>query len=367
MMQRLKGYVQIWVMACLLAGCSVLDDSLPTEPVMVDLHLAVATAEMAGSASTRADTDYQLPECIGEQIQTVRIVIVRPTGEVECNRYLNMTQATMQTDYYRFRVVANETKTVYLFVNENAQRQNYDGQQVKIVNYNFGTIAEGETFPEAVEKLEVSLSEAYEQLKSGTGKQDVLLPMNERHSVTVTDQEQQKLLFVTRAATKFTYIVTNRSDRPCTLSGIAIDKMARREYYLPQSKISYSYVAVPSGSTDPDAPYNTLGQMDLTNYSVPMVGTNEYYTFTQSVDRTIAAGATVTIDPIYLLEGKFNSYQTTLTINGVEVTAAFPNLGQLPRNTHVVVKAMIDERNHTWEVDLFPYIQSDILAPDFGL
>lgn len=350
-------------------GCGVIDDPLPTEPVMVNLQLSVATAEMAGTASTKAAGDYQLPACDGEKIQTLRVIIVRPSNIVEHNKYYDLTSdPTTQTDYYRFLVVADEIKQIYFIVNEEAQKKGATGSLEKVVKFDFAGIAEGTMFnQEAVEALTISVNEGSDQLRAGETANDVLVPMNERYSVVVGSTDLAETYYVTRVATKFTYIIKNESSTSYTLSNLAINKMASKAYFFPQGEITYKPVS--------DASYNTMGQMDLTNYTVPLQDTNGYYTFSQSYNQAIAGGAEVTLPSIYLLEGRYedtqsgdtqNIYNTTLTINGAELKADFPALEQLPRNTHVVVFVTIKEREHEWQVDVRPYAEKN-LRPGFGI
>ncbi|MBQ8224446.1 MAG: hypothetical protein IJZ86_03715 [Bacteroides sp.] len=365
-MQKVITYILMFLFMGCWAGCEAIDDTLPAEPVMVNLQLSVATAEMAGNASTRA-YDYESPACEGEKIQTLRIIIVRPGYIVEHNKYYDLTTPTTQTGYYQFQVVAEEDKQIYFIVNEMAQKKGTSENLENIVNYNFDGIAEGTTFnKEAIEALSVSVNQGSDQLRSGDTDAGVLIPMNERYTVNVGTTDVTQTYYVTRVATKFTYIIKNTSSFPCTLSNIAINKMASKAYFFPQGEITYTSV-----SDD----YNTLGQMDLTNYAVPLQETNGYYTFSQSYNQTIGGNSEETLSSIYLLEGRYedtqsagtqNKYNTTLTINGAELTAEFPELEQLPRNTHVVVIVTINERSHSWTVDVRPYAEAD-LRPGFGI
>ena len=61
--------------------------------------------------------------------------------------------------------------------------------------------------------------------------------MNERHEIEVGEKDCTFELFVTRAAVKFTYRLTNQGDRDLVLTGLTIDKMARKEYYLPHGAV----------------------------------------------------------------------------------------------------------------------------------
>lgn len=131
--------------------------------------------------------------------------------------------------------------------------------------------------------------------------------------------------------------------------------MARREYYLPK-----------------DTKYNE--NKEITEYAVPTIGSNEYYTFERKENIKLPVGQEITLDPIYLLEGKYTdpggdprNYRMSISLDkGVVLSDYFPDLSYLPRNTHVVVKIIINDNQVDWQVDLEPYGEV-VLKPDFGL
>ena len=351
------------LVVCVLAGCRA-DNGFPVEQETVLLQLSVATSEMSGAAGSRANTDYQYPSCEGEQIQTLRIIIVRPNLVVEHNKFFDLTQPTLETDYYEFKVLAGEEKKIYLIANEKAERlSSQEGQtKVSVVEYNFNNITEGALFPtQDINELTIKLGGNSEQLKYGDNKGDILVPMSECHIVPVENVNMNKLLFVTRLATKFTYHITNKSSKPCKLTQLKVGKMANEEYFFPHGKISYTAVG---------DDYNTLGQMDLSNYEVPLIDTNGYYEYTQDLNETLSVNEIKNIPAFYLLEGKYpgeEGYYTSITVNGENLeNKALENVKQLPRNTHVVVNITINDKEVNWEVDVFPYVGVD-LNPSFGL
>ena len=118
------------------------------------------------------------------------------------------------------------------------------------------------------------------------------------------------------------------------------------------------------------------GGMLIENYEVPMVGNNEYYEFQKDCSISVAAGSEVKIAPFFLLEGKYTdgnsggkNYSTTLTINGLDYFEYLPDLSQLPRNTHAVVRATFSKNNIdltvSVTVEVLPYGEV-ILEPGFG-
>lgn len=352
------------LVVCVLAGCRT-DNGFPVEQETVLLQLSVATSEMSGAAGSRAeDTDYQYPSCAGEQIQTLRIIIVRPNLVVEHNKFFDLTQPTLQTGYHEFKVLAGEEKMIYLIANENAMRlsSQLGKTTVPVVDYNFNNIVEGAPFPtQPINNMTIGLGGNSEQLKHGAEEHDILVPMSECHTVQVGNENQENILFVTRLATKFTYHITNKSSKSCNLTQLRVGKMANEAYFFPHGEIIY---------TEVKDSYNTLGQMDLSEYEVPQIATNGYYEYTQDLNETLSVNQTINIPAFYLLEGKYpgkEGYYTSITVNGENLeNKALENVKQLPRNTHVVVNITINDKEVNWEVDVFPYI-GVVLEPGFGL
>ena len=358
-------YAVIWMCLALLAsGCSR-STEIPSEdrPFLVNLELGVALSDVAVpvlASATRVSPDA-LPANDDEKMRTLRIVIVRPDGTVEANRFVKPSVALVYDRMERFKVMGRERKRVYLFVNEgNTVVETVDGATVstggRLSDY-LSAIEVGAPFPtDELASLVVRLEGDSSQL---TGA----LPMNESHEIEVEATDCSFELFVTRAAVKFTYRITNQYAEDLVLTGLSIDKLARREYYMPHGT---EYVD------------NEEGIKEIVRYdAVPA----EYYTFVYAdeaiPDKGIALprGKTVQLPAIYLLESKYESpYAMSLSINGWERSKVFPTLPQLPRNTHAVVNIRIlhDTASIQWEVDVVPYdlvppYDDETLTPGFGV
>lgn len=348
-------------LAFLSSGCSRSTDVRSDDlPFLVNLDLSVALSDIAVPRS-RVSPDAA-PANDDEKMQTLRIVVVRPDGTVEANRFIKPSAALVFDHMERFKVRGREKKNVYLFVNEgNTFVEKADGTSVvpggKLSEY-LTALEEGAPFPtDEVASLVVRLEGDSAQLSGA-------LPMNERHEIEVGEKDCTFELFVTRAAVKFTYRLTNQGDRDLVLTGLTIDKMARKEYYLPHGAVYEE---------------NEDGIREIVQYdAVPA----DYYTFVYAdeaipdVGIALPHGKTVELPAIYLLEGKSaDPYATTLSINGIEQRKTFPVLPQLPRNTHVVVNARIRRENATveWQVDVVPYglvpspYDEEELSPGFGI
>ncbi len=371
---RKSVHIVILCLTLLLnARCSrPADDIAPQSDVLVNLDIDVALSDIS---TTRADSnEYAAAVSDHEKMSTLRIVIVREeTGEVEANRFIELSPA-MEHGIERFKVVGNDTKLIYLFVNELSRIKDDDGILRKVVNYNLANIFPHQTFPtDDLNDLIVSLNCESQQLDPK--RMDGGLPMSDCHRITVIGGDdrnakkdkdgiaiQEENLFVTRAAVKFSFNITNNTLRPITLNSLWIDKMAREEYYLPHNVTR-------------DA------QNHITDYEVPSGDLNNgYYKFVADckVDGeglVLPIGKVTSLAPIYLLEGKFTDaadarnysmgLKTVVYGKENEFKKHFPDLSQLPRNTHVVVNITIAD-DIAWTVDVVPY-GSVTLDPIFGI
>lgn len=239
----------------------------------------------------------------GEGCRTLRIIVVRPNGEVEHNRFLDLKAAVELYQDENFRVTANETKRIYLIANEGLTTVknglSEDAVSPRLPDFDFNAITEGSLFPaEDVAALTIGLTGGSEEL-------DGPLPMSECHRVWVPAENSSCNLFITRAAVKFSVLITNESGRALTLAGLAIDKMLRQEYYLPKN----AQYEIREGNV-----------REITVYDVPSTGDNNgYYTFKRTYGNgvTLMAGEEKNLDPIYLLEGKYSDHTASTGENGV--------------------------------------------------
>lgn len=358
----MKGFLHIVALCCsvaLLAGCdgkplSVRDDGKQRK-VYLDIAIALTDVSRTG---TRVDDAAPLND--NERMQTLRIVVVRPDGTVEKNRFIALYKAVERYGSETFEVVGNETKRIYLFVNERAEIVSEHAGTVlrrRALNYDLSSLVEGGRFPAAeFDELTIGLQPA--ERFAGA------LPMCESHEIEVGDTDYECSLFVTRAAVKFTFRITNRGQRATNLTGLTIEKSAFEEYYLPHN--AYYEDRVSAGGTF---------YKEIVSYDVPSTEVADYYTYgtDSGLAVSLPVGRTVELDPIYLLEGKYldpqgdaRNYAMNIWVDGAQLNSYFPALAQLPRNTHVVVNVTVNDARISWEVDLLPYTEK-CLDPDFGL
>lgn len=348
----------LWLLLC--SGCNIWSNG----DLLSELTISVTvsnTPEAPVSRATLDPSDYVGAMHDGEKMQTLRIIIVRPDGTVEHNRFMDFHSAGgssyLSVENVSFRVWGPETKKVYLFVNEKATRLNQaTGQEEPIVNFDFNSLAQGKKFPEeSLAQLQISLNSGSDELPSAA------LPMSECHEVEMPAKDHHADLYVTRACVKFTFLIENKTGIENTLNALSINKGSNIEYYLPRIQ----YIGDP-----------LAGTFEVSDYIVPNTGLNNYYVFSKQFNKRITTagdkGDGVTaLEPIYLLEGKYDeadndlNYSMSMTFNGKEYSEYFPDVKTLPRNTHVVVLVSIGQYGLDWTVDVIPY-QEVILNPGFG-
>lgn len=362
----------LFAAAVMAVGCNIWDDYDPNG-ILSELTISVTVSDTPGAPlakkeATRVDinaSDYIAPAHDGEMMQTLRIMILRPgtisgtdtTWVVEHNRYMDFygvsKKAYMEVDGLSFKVYGPEWKKVYLFVNENTVKDDVTGtSKVKLVNYDFDSLAPGDEFPiQTISALQITLNEKSEEVPS------YALPMSECHNVKMPATDYHRDLYVTRAATKFTYIFDNQTSEPFDLSKIVINKGSKMEYYMP--RIQYT--------SDP-----LSGSFDVDDYVVPNIANNDYYSFEKEYSVTVEPEKVTTLNSIYLLEGKYidatdeRNYSMSVTLDGTGYEEYFPDVKQLPRNTHVVVVISLKDHGIDWTVDVLPYGEY-WLYPDFGI
>ncbi len=313
--------VVLWLFASLFAGCGGSGDDIVSAggPVLVDL----------------------------------RIIVVRPDGTVEANRLVSLAVAADHREE-RFKVLGNEMKKVYLFANEGTTLAAPGETRRKVVDYDLSSISEGSTFPAAeISALTIRLDHDCEQL---TGP----LPMSECHDISVGNADSSHRLFITRAAVKFSFRITNNSGRPINLTGLTISRMARAEYLMSRDAVYRE--------TEIDG----VPCREIVSYSIP-AGAGDYdYGKDSLLTVSLPVGVTTTLDPIYLLEGKYEddadprNYSMAIYYDGMSLGEYFPALATLPSNTHVIVNITIGHTGAVWLADVLPYIPVP-LVPVFGL
>lgn len=358
-MKKVAWVAILWLMVSLLVtGCSRDTKEETEEEELVNLDIRVALSDVASSRS-QFEIEDAMPENDNEKMQTLRVIVVRENGVVEKNSLINLKAAAIEYEHEPIQVVSREKKWIYLFVNEkNTKVKRENETELLALNTYLNSIKEGKDFPTSeISSLIIHLDNARQQLEGA-------LPMNECHCINVGKKDSSYNLFVTRAAVKFSFRITNNGTSDSKLTDVKINKMASREYYLPRN------------ATYKDEKIAGKTYRAITNYDVP--ANLNYYTHEKRYDTPIplpgkkggSEPKEIRLPPIYLLEGKYEEeekYSISIKVNGAELTGTLPNLPyRLPRNTHVVVNIKLNDLHlESITVDVEPY-REVILDPDFG-
>ncbi len=385
------------------------DVEIATKPEPVVLKVKVSLSDLLPKTRAEGDSSpYAVAANDNEKVQTLRVIVVNSRNEVEGNVHINLmkdggTPVEEQTVMMR-NIASNDTKMIYLIANEEATRKSpVSVGDVPLVDYDFNKIKAGGKFPiDELFELKMQLNENSDHLSNGLKGG---LPMSECHRVRIpvvppdapgrdelvgdgfflldendqiinpapgADEEifgYRQTLWITRTAVKFTCEVTNNQTAGrVKLKGLRMQKMAGEAYFLPR-------VLERDGH-------------EIKEFAVPVetMENNKHFEFKYDLSATdeLQKGKPFVLPPIYLLEGKYTdkngvkegdnicNYQAALILerDGKQDTTSYmylPNLPVLPRNTHVVLRATInDPADIRWKVDVVPYGEV-ILEPGFGI
>lgn len=367
-----------------LAGCNDHDEpgadgerSLQAN-ICLDISLINRDALPSRGGTVVDDLNYfEDPVSRYEQISTMRIIIVDANGRVEHNRFLSFDSPILNTKAV-FKVKPLETKQIYLFGNE-LPKEGWEGNGY----YDFSSIRAGQRFPvEEINALTVGSAKPGEPMIDNTGATRTYLPVNEHFERTLSSNEpgteddpsETFSLFVTRSGVKFSVEATydGRLIAPSsvlTIDSVKINAIGNREYLLPTAT-EYSPSKSVETSVDGEGRFITTYKVPDTGVVNSIITLPALLTFPPS-----GQGKSVYAPEIYYPETQLVSglkYQLQI-VTGVSSVAGplysdwvdLPNLDDLPRNTHVIIKLHLEEQSLKCVVDLVPYREIE-LSPTFG-
>ena len=326
-------------------------------------------------SSTRADAvDFENPADIREGIESLRIVIVRPDADniVEQNdliRFPEDDRIWNDSKVYHYEVIGGEKKRVYLIGNENSLGADNIAR--------IASIRQDHPLPSDIDNLLLSSPEGHPYIVN-TDESGRYIPMSEIFDIRVKEAEagaevkDEANLFITRAASKFSFTVTSEpesvfGDRGLRITELSISGMADREWFFPHNTI-YN----PGKFEISNNPLN--GRL-ITSFTTPAATITKPYTF-NPVDFGIKGltdntTLSATYTPLeYFLESPDETFYLsgTAVSNGLERPfgpVALPNLPRMPRNTHTVINLTFKGETLDVEVTVFPYTAVN-LNPSFG-
>lgn len=386
-----------------LVSCS--DDIYPPDDRSAMLYLRLDVGVPEGSrtrgsdAPAQSEAPYYAAMTDNEKISTLRIIISRPDGEVEVNTCLNVGHLeSVKTD--RYRVVAQERKTIYVIANEPPEatgllasfRPADDDTPGKPVNEELTGYVLSQPSLDGASKP-IPMSAVY--------RMDVYHSMDADEDGVVDIVPRINLL---RTATKFTVNVKNRegSETSVRVCNVKINSVADREFLFGRvidnagNDILHSMTLDSSGRLTETAtgeePVVSGGDQAPDDFSYTDYYRDEYQLVNGTthttylvknddggVDLEVAKGAEESFPSFYVCEsmptvengGKpfsisLDKYDGAGNYLG-SLTQELPNLSRLPRNTHVVININATGNDmDEWTVEVIPFT-SIVLQPEYGL
>lgn len=364
------------VAVVMMSGCS--DDVRQDGPVdsgYTTMVLSVSVPSPYDDTSRAAfdafDNEKDKWGVDGENMETLRIVIVSSDGMVEHNALFD-TENALHAGEYSFKVRKNDTKTIIFVANEGDYTIGEQGATT-ITDYFKLYIPGTKVDVSELSRLTLFLNAA----NTADGKCLSLkkpLPITAIYNETLGDDDDDvyREYDLHRAAVKYTFRIVNESKYSYTLDAVRISRIADREYLFPDADW-----------TDGPVP----GHRVISDYRTPE-GTQEgvyYYHLDEPVVLAPEMTAAVEIPAFYVPEGlryeQVDSVQrVSIALNGADFykwnelkwTMPGESLSQsrpmtdLPRNTHVVINATLKDKNTmTLIADVQPYA-SVTLDPFFG-
>lgn len=302
----------------------------------------------------------------GENIETLRILILDGKKRVEHNTLYNLANDTSAGEY-KFSVKDDDLKTIILVCNE--ERLVLDGGST-IEDY-FEAMRTGEAVDiDALRRLTLALQP---NSVGGLGRSlRTPLPIAAIYNeyIAPDTREFRGDYTMQRAAVKYSFRIINKSSFDQTLEKIRVDRVSDREFLFP----------------DADYELNSLGHTVIKDYRTPESATESIDTLSLPAPLKLPANmkeAVQVMAPVYLLEGlKGDSAQkVSLRLDGMDLnywqklkwrmpgesTAVARPMVDLPRNTHVVVNITITPNNKLEVVaDVQPYGEVKV-DPWYGL
>lgn len=346
--------------------------SIPT----TDIEIPEARVPSASDGFENFDNEKDKWGVQGENIETLRIIILDGDGNVEHNRFYADLADAVAAGAYEYKVRNNDLKTVILLANEGYYL--LDEQGMEIAGGTTSLSRYLNSFPEnsyidaeTLKSLTLALKHNSPDDKGLSLKTP--LPISAIYSEYVSTSGEDECLereyMMHRAAVKYSFRIINKSDFNHTLEGIRINRIADREFVFPNATYTV----------------NSLGHQVIESYSTPATASEQAYEnadFRLELAKNMTQAVAV-MDPIYVPEGIVaeEPQQVSIALDGAplqvwrdlkwvmpgEDEAAARPMADLPRNTHVVVNITIkDDNTLDMVAEVQPYAGVE-LRPSFGL
>lgn len=310
----------------------------------------------------------------GENMETLRVIIVDGAGFVEHNSYFTLENAT-SAGVYKFQIKDDDNKTIILIANEGNYFLDEPGMEISGATTSLPSMLAGMCPGAKVDIGELSrltLSLRHNTPDSRGQSLRTPLPITGIYTEYIPSKakEIRRTYNLIRAAVKYTFRIVNLSEFEHTVNAVRLDRVADTEFLFPDFTLK----------EEPD------GTVILESYRTPEMAKEDTYTANLLTPLSLPSRmekAVQIVEPVYLPEGlnSESAQKISLTLDGrpleewkelkwirpgESITSARP-MTDLPRNTHVVVNITL---KRTGEIDLIaevqPYSCVD-LHPNFGL
>ena len=377
------------VTALVLVGCSAADPETPETGggrghayIHVRVNMPEASVARQKDATTRAgseffgnfDNEEDKWGIEGENMESLRVIVINGDGFVEHNNHYDLTNA-IEAGEYEYRVVSPDTKTILLFANEEGYSIDNSGMEiaggVESLPLYFESLRPGaKVNVENLKKLTIALEHNSIGGRGLSFKTPLPISAIYTEEIAADQEVVERDYVIHRAAVKYSFRIVNRSKFNHTLEKIRIDRIADREFMLPDADWE-------KGSDD---------RWQMTDYRTPKTAREQEYVYTLASPLNLPTQMTVAVEAVpafYVPEGlKGDAPQrVTISLDGQDLdvwknllwlmpgeTQASPRpMVDLPRNSHVVVNITIEEDGKLSLIaDVQPYTGVK-LDPWYGL
>lgn len=359
----------------LTAGAVSCTDSRFDGPDSPATSMLVLRVNLAGATMSRAQEADKVAANDGEKINTLRVIILDGGNLVEHNSLWTLDSPDIQKTGMRFKVKANDTKTIIFVANEagtvidvpDAAGSGYT--QTTAAAY-FGALNPSIGLKADMAELRGITMALNKNLDTGTGFGAGMilrrpLAINDIYSYTIGEApEYNATFYIGRAAVKYTFRITCNDDKADhTLTSVTIGRVAPVQYFFQNAVFTDDNHFFWSSYTTPPAAASASAVTIPCNTALPK-------------------GKTVEIGPFYFPEGaEFASpYTVGFAVDGKqmgnqaiqwkipeEVGTDDPGtpMLDLPRNTHVITNITLNYQSWTLDYTVCPWEIHDITIPDF--
>lgn len=348
-------------------------DSPATTMLTIRVNLAGETASRAMEADKEAANN-------GEKMNTLRVIILDGDMVVEHNSLWTLSTPDVQKTGLRFKVKANDLKTIIFVANEagtviNIPATGADGATtytaVDVAEY-FGRLNPTVGMKADLDEMRGITMDLERNLHEGTGpgKGKMLrspLAINDIHTYAIGNApEYNATFYIGRAAVKYTFRITNNDKtQDHRLTSLTIGRVAPVQYFFQ------------------NAVFTDDNHFFWSDYSVPLEAGSAAAVTIPCGDLVLPKNSTTEVGPFYFPEGGryADPYTVGLAVDGPDM-GTFPiywkipeQLGtseagepmtDLPRNTHVITNITLNYREVNLQYTVCPWQEYDIDIPGFN-